>query len=135
MNVSLKNLSLSFSAGGLGGLINALAVWLFGLLGISAALGVQIAPELKQPFLYQKIVWGGIWGALLLIPLMRKNPWLRGLIISFAPTLVQLFIVFPFQLNKGVMGLDLGALTPVFVIFYNALWGISAAFWFHATTE
>jgi hypothetical protein len=28
-----------------------------------------------------------------------------------------------------LMGLDLGSLTPVFVLFFNAVWGLTAAFW------
>jgi len=53
----------------------------------------------------------------------------RGLIFSLGPTLVQLFVVFPMKANKGVMGLDLGLLTPVFVFVFNAIWGLAAAIW------
>ena len=56
---------------------------------------------------------GGIWGLLFLLPLMKKRFLSKGLIYSLGPTLVQFFIVFPMQANKGVMGLDL----PVFRIF------------------
>ena len=44
MNLSVKNLSLVFMAGLWGGLLNCLAVWLFGWLGIAQALGVQNRP-------------------------------------------------------------------------------------------
>jgi hypothetical protein len=135
MKSILKNLSLCFSAGAIGGLANALAIWLHGLLGLPAFLGVSIAPALDPHYLYAKLVWGGIWGALLFIPVAVKSPWLKGLLISIAPTLVQLLIVFPLHVYKGVLGLDLGALTPVFVIFYNAIWGIAAAYWYHAVSE
>ena len=27
------------------------------------------------------------------------------------------------------MGLELGTLTPLFVLFYNAIWGLAAAWW------
>ena len=82
-----RNTSLVFAAGCLGGLLNSLAVWIFGELGITAALGVKIAPQ------------------------------------------VQLFVVFPMKANKGIMGLDLGLLTPLFVIVFNAMWGWTAAIW------
>ena len=131
----LKKITLCFSSGALGGLVNALVVWIFGALGIAQALGVAIAPELSRPFLYAKIVWGGIWGVMLLIPFAMKNLFIKGVILSLAPTLVQLFIVFPLQLNKGVMGLDLGALTPVLVIVYNAFWGVTASYWLKATSD
>jgi hypothetical protein len=35
--------------------------------------------------------------------------------------------------NKGVMGLDLGALTPLAVVVFNAVWGVTAAIWLRWT--
>ena len=124
-----RKLSMVFGAGCLGGLVNSLAVWLSGLYGISAALGVKIAPQLSAAWLYPRIVWGGIWGALFLLPLMRRNFFIQGLVFSLGPTLVQLFVVFPMKANKGVMGLDLGTLTPLAVVVFNAVWGLTAAIW------
>jgi hypothetical protein len=124
-----RSTSLVFAAGCLGGLLNGLAVWLFGELGITAALGVKIAPTLSPAFLYPRLVWGGIWGLLFLLPLMQTRIFSRGLIFSLGPTLVQLFVVFPMKANKGVMGLDLGLLTPLFVVVFNAIWGWTAAIW------
>jgi len=121
--------SLSFAAGCFGGLLNSLAVWLFGQIGITSALGVAIAPPLTSSWLYQRLVWGGIWGALFLLPLMSQRPVVRGLIYSFGPTAIQLFLIFPYVAGKGIMGLDLGSLTPLLVIFFNAVWGIAASFW------
>ena len=121
-----RNTSLVFAAGCLGGLLNSLAVWIFGELGITAALGVKIAPQLSPAWLYPRLVWGGIWGLLFLLPLMKARIFSKGLIFSLGPTLVQLFVVFPM---KGIMGLDLGLLTPLFVIVFNAMWGWTAAIW------
>jgi hypothetical protein len=129
MNLSVKNLSLVYMAGLWGGLLNCLAVWLFGWLGITRALGVQIAPPLTTALLYSKLVWGGLWGLLFLIPLGQMSLPVRGLLFSLGPSLVQLFVVFPFQAQKGMLGLQLGALTPLFVLFYNAIWGIAAGLW------
>jgi hypothetical protein len=129
MNLSLKNLSLVFVAGRVGGLLNCLAVWLFGWLGITQALGVQIAPPFTTVLLYSKLVWGGIWGLLFLIPLGQVSFPVRGLLFGLGPSLVQLFVVFPLQAHKGILGLQLGALTPLFVLFYNAVWGLAAGWW------
>ena len=129
MNNLPKKLALVFAAGCLGGLINSLAVWIFGELDITSAFGVKIAPNLSAAWLYPRIVWGGIWGALFLLPLWQRRVLIKGLIYSLGPTLVQLFIVFPVKANKGVMGLDLGTLTPIFVIIFNAIWGVTAAIW------
>ena len=124
-----RNISLVFAAGCLGGLLNSLAVWIFGELGITAALGVKIAPQLSPGWLYPRLVWGGIWGLLFLLPLMKTRIFSKGLIFSLGPTLVQLFVVFPMKANKGVMGLDLGLFTPLFVVVFNAIWGWTAAIW------
>lgn len=124
----IRKLSIVFAAGSLGGLLNGIAVWGFGSAGVAAALGVNLAPSITPEWLYPRIVWGGIWGVLFLIPL-RGSYFVKGLFWSLGPSAVQLFVVFPMKANKGMMGLDLGTLTPLFVIFYNAVWGVSAAYW------
>jgi hypothetical protein len=124
----LRKIAVCFSAGGLGGLINSLVVWLAGLTGISAALGVGIAPPLTAPWLYQRIVWGGLWAFLFLLPVMKSSPYLAGLVWSLGPTIVQLCVIFPFVANKGFFGLELGMLTPLLVVVFNAVWGVVAAF-------
>ncbi len=135
MVATVTRLSLVFSAAALGGLINGLVVWLFGLIGITKLLGVAIAPPLTPAMLYARIVWGGIWGALFLLPLWRGSIWWRGFLYSLGPTLVQLFIVFPIKAHKGVLGLELGYLTPLFVVAFNAVWGVTAAAWLWAAGE
>ncbi len=122
-------ISIFFAAGGLGGLFNSLAVWLFGLYGVTQAYGVKIAPELSPQWLYPRIVWGGIWGLIFFLPVLSKSILTKGLILSLGPTLIQLFVLFPLKAHKGVMGFELGSLTPVFVLIFNAIWGLTAAIW------
>jgi hypothetical protein len=124
----MKKLLVYFSAGCLGGLANSLAVWAFGANGITHQFGVAIAPTLTPAWLYPRIVWGGIWGFVFLLPFLNSKLILKGAIISIFPTLVQLFVVFPLKAHKGYLGLDLGMYTPVFVVFFNLVWGIVAAF-------
>ena len=127
-----RSLSLFFAAGALGGLANSLVVWLFGELGVTHALGVSIAPSLTPAWLYPRIVWGGLWGLLFLLPLSMG--WLgRGIVFSLGPSLVQLFVVFPIKANKRILGLELGALTPLLVLFFNAVWGAVASWWIRTT--
>ena len=129
MKNAYRRLSVVFAGGALGGLANSLTVWLFGLLGITAALGVKLAPALTPPWLYARIIWGGLWGLLFLLPLRRLSPMAQGLLLSLGPTLVQLFLVFPFRTPAGRMGLGLGSATPAFVVLFNAVWGVAAAWW------
>lgn len=130
-----KKLSLVFAAGCLGGLLNSLAVWIFGEVGITSAFGVKIAPQLSALWLYPRIVWGGLWGFLFLLPFMRNRFIYRGLLFSLGPTIVQLLIIFPMKANKGVMGLDLGLLTPLAVFVFNAIWGLTSSIWLRWTNK
>ena len=129
-------ISAGFAAGCLGGLLNSLAVWAAGAHGITQAFKVVLAPAWTLPWLYPRIVWGGIWGLLFaLLPLGRRSVLARGLLFSLGPTLVQLLVVFPHQAHKGLFGLELGLYTPLFVFIYNAIWGVVAAAWYRFTAE
>jgi hypothetical protein len=123
----MKKILVYFAAGCLGGLANSLAVWAFGAYGITNQFGVAIAPALKLAWLYPRIVWGGIWGLVFLLPFLNQKLITKGAIISLFPTLVQLLVVFPLKAHKGYLGLDLGMYTPLFVVFFNLVWGIVAA--------
>jgi len=116
-----------FAAGCIGALANSLVVWQFGQLGINASFGVGIAPNLSPAWLYPRVVWGGLWGLLFLLPMLSSRLFLKASVLSLFPTLVQLFVVFPLKTNKGVAGLELGLYTPVLVLFFNWVWGIASA--------
>jgi len=119
----LRALLLAFAAGCAGGLANGFIVWLFGYLHITAILGVNLAPDFTLAWLYPRIVWGGIWGFLFLLPVLSGTYLARGLLLSIGPSIGQLFIVFP-ALAQGYLGIKLGILTPLFVLIFNAVWGI-----------
>jgi hypothetical protein len=123
----MKKLLICFAAGCFGGLIMSLAVWAAGDLGIATSLGVKISPALTPAWLYQRIVWGGIWGFLFLLPILNSKAFTMGTLISLFPTLVQLFFIFPYKEGKGMAGIELGLLTPVFVLVYNWIWGVVTA--------
>ncbi|MDQ6956074.1 MAG: hypothetical protein Q9M21_02645 [Mariprofundaceae bacterium] len=123
----MNKLLIFFAAGCLGALANSLAVWLFGHYGITSSMGVAIAPSLSAHWLYPRIVWGGLWGLLFVLPMLQSRLLLKGAALSLFPTAVQLFVVFPIMAHKGVAGLDLGLLTPLFVLFFNLVWGVVTA--------
>ncbi len=130
-----KRLTVIFAAGCLGGLANSLAVWLFGAYGVTKSLGVRIAPDLSPAWLYPRLVWGGIWGLVFLLPVFRSSVLKRGLLLSLGPTIIQLFVVFPYKADQGMMGMGLGALTPLLVFVFNAIWGITVAIWLRFVGE
>ncbi|MGQ4649668.1 hypothetical protein [Lyngbya aestuarii] len=129
----LKQISLYLTAGAVGALVNSLVVWAAGTTGLTAALGAKIAPTLTPPWLYQRLIWGALWGLLFFIPMKRtfntrKNIVRRGLLVSLGPTLAQLLFFFP-STGKGWLGIQLGVIVPLLVIIFNAIWGIVAAAW------
>jgi hypothetical protein len=129
MRSFFSRLSHAFAAGCFGGLINSVVVYLSGHYHITLLLGVKISPAFTLPRLYPRIIWGGIWGVLFLLPLRGGSSIKTGLLLSLGPTLVQLLVVFPYKAHKGLLGMDLGTLTPLFVLIFNAFWGVAAALW------
>ena len=120
----MRSYLLSYAAGNVGGLMNSLALWLAGLYGLTAALGVGIAPPLTPEWLYPRLVWGGLWGLMFALPLINQHWLRRALLLSLLPSAVQLFIVFPYHSPYGQAGLALGPLTPLVVLIANAIWGV-----------
>ncbi len=127
-----RTLSLCFAAGALGALANSFAVWEAGRSGVLGALGVSLAPSWTLAWLYPRLVWGGLWGLLFALPLSIPSWAMRGLALSLAPALAQLLIFFP-RAGKGVLGLELGALTPACVLVFDAIWGLAASAWLRWT--
>ena len=129
MQAMARSLSLVFAAGALGGLANSAALWAAGEFGVTAALDVAIAPAPTPAWLYPRLVWGGVWGLLFLLPLDRSRWLARGAVVSLGPSLAQLFVVFPMKTQAGVLGLGLGTLTPLVVLAVNLVWGAAASWW------
>jgi len=130
----IRKVSGAFTGGAIGGLVDSIAIWVLGKLGITGLLGVTMRPDFTAPWLYRRIVWGGIWMLLLLLPLWQKRTVLRGCLFSLFPSAMMLFMVFP-NMGKGLLGLGFGTLTPMVVIGLNFIYGIVAAFWFEATVS
>lgn len=123
----MKKLLICYAAGSLGALANSLALWFFGHQGIPRSVGVSLSPAFSPAWLYPRIVWGGLWGLLFLLPMLGSRLFTKASVLSLIPTAVQLFVVFPFVAHKGVAGLELGLYTPLFVLFYNWIWGMATA--------
>ena len=96
---------MSFAAGAFGALVGSLTIWAAGAYHLTARLGIGIAPGLTPNWLYPRIVWGGSWGFLFLLPLVRGPWWLRGIILSLAPSAFQLLYVFRAKPVKAISGL------------------------------
>lgn len=134
MPITMKNLSLIFAAGALGGLLKGLTAWLGGAWGINALLGSQYAPALTPFWVYQHVVWGGLWAFLFLLPLKRLSYVSLGIIYSLPQTLVALLVMMP-QMHRGLLGLRLGYTTPALILFFGFVWGIATGFWLKWSRE
>jgi hypothetical protein len=129
----VRQASGAFTGGALGGLVDSLNIWLMGKVGISDLLGVGMKPEFTAPWLYQRMIWGGIWMLLLLLPVLKGRTAARGMLFSLLPSAMMLFLVLP-SMGKGMLGLGFGSLTPVVVIGLNLIYGLVASFWYQAAS-
>jgi len=130
MRTALFRLSICFAGGCVGGLAYSLAMWSAGAAHITTRLDVTLAPPFSYEWLYRHVIWGGVWGLLFLLPILRRRSSVgRGLVISLIPALAELLYFLPFQSQRGWFGLQFGSLTPFFVLLFNAVWGIIAAWW------
>ena len=125
----LRKISGAFTAGVLGALIDSINVWMLFHTGMLAILGITMRIEFTGLWLYPRLVWGGIWALLLVLPILRTRIILRGVVMSLFPSAMMLFKVLP-EMGKGLMGLQLGLLTPVLVVALNCIYGIVAAYWY-----
>lgn len=129
----IRKISGAFTGGAIGGLVDSINIVLLGKIGITDLLGVSMKPEWTAPWLYQRMVWGGLWMLLLLLPLWKKQTVLRGCLFSLLPSAMMLFMVLP-EMGKGMFGLGFGAVTPLVVIGLNCIYGIVAALWYRKGT-
>jgi hypothetical protein len=126
-------LSLSFAAGAVGAVVNMSAAWLFDRMGLFHLLGCDISIAANKYWIYSRLVWGGIFGLFLVLPVLTNSVLKRGLLLGLLPAAFQLFVVFPIFLHQSVMGINHGVTTPLFVIALNLLWGMAAAGWLKMT--
>ncbi len=120
----MKSSLVVYGAGTLGALAMCVVMWFFASHGITRDLGVAIGGSIAPQWMYPRLVWGGLWGLLFLLPILSSSIFARSLVIALIPTLVTLFIIYPFYEHKGVAGLSLGLLTPFLVFFYFWVWSL-----------
>jgi hypothetical protein len=125
----LRKLSTAFTGGTFGALAASLLFWELGRDGVTAWLGIALHPSLSPAWLYPRLVIGGLWGLLLLLPLFPDRPATRGMLLGLVPAAHALFYQLP-AAGRGLFGLGYGQLTPVLIVLLNLTWGMCAALWF-----
>ncbi len=117
-------LTFGFGSGAFGAVILALVSAALNALKVQELLGLPPPPmpDSYLSLLYRAVVWGGIWGLLLALPVLNRLWWLKGIIIG---VLASLAIVFYF--NPAV------ATPPILFIYVlilnGGIWGIAAGAW------
>lgn len=119
-------IGLGLLGGVLGGLIVAVARGILSSMGAASALGVDLPPiwtsDALLPHLGSAAVWGMVLG-LVYPQIPGVSPGSRGTKFSLIVSLYLLLKVYPLDLDAGWFGVRYGALTFVFVIVLNMLWG------------
>jgi hypothetical protein len=118
---------LCIAAGAIAGLLTTILIWAFSEAGMFARLGIPMAPELHVSWLYQRSFWGGLWGPVFIVPLLRHSAqWRRGVLFGIAPGLLTLLVFNPLKDGIGLFGLQWGLAWPLLVLFFTVLWGAVA---------
>ncbi|MGY8687025.1 MAG: hypothetical protein ACKVHP_04715, partial [Verrucomicrobiales bacterium] len=125
-----NTLTSYFSSGAFG----AIVVTIFAVAILASGLGKAIGANFPDPTnpaadLYQRMIWGGIWGLQLFIPFIRKRACWKtaGLMLVPLPLAAHLFYFFP-KMGAGMAGVNLGGGAWVVVAILTVVWGISAAY-------
>jgi hypothetical protein len=77
--------------------------------------------------LYRLLVWGGIWGLPLALPLLNRQWWMKGVVLGVLATLVARFYFRP--------NLQISWELALYAVALNVLWGIVAAFFWSFLTD
>ncbi len=122
---TIKTLRFVLRAGGLCGRTSGILVWGLGAGGIPPALGFAMVPELTFEWMFRRVFASAIWGIIFLIPVYRNSPVMKGIVLGILPWLSSILFVFPYRMNVGFFGLEMGMGTPIWTLFFAAVWGVT----------
>jgi hypothetical protein len=127
----VNDLSARLGLGLLGGVLGALAVLVVrGVLeglGIPDAAGVELTPVWTGSAVLSHLGAATLWGMVLgvVFPYFPGiSPGSRGLRFSLIISMYMFVRGYPFDLDLGWFGLDLGVFAWVFVVGLNMVWGL-----------
>lgn len=121
-------LGLGLLGGALGALISRVTLWLLEAVDIPGALGVGPLSGGSGSGFLSHFGTGALWGMVLGVmfhQIPARGAAARGALFSLVPSLYLLLKVYPLDDGVGVFGTGLGALTFVFVLFLNVIWGLA----------
>ena len=130
----IRKISCAFTGGIIGALCESIIIWLLSHAGVSAMIGISLKPKFTTDWLYPRLIWGGLWALLLVLPILKTKTALRGIIFSLLPSAITLCIILP-EMGKGMWGLRYGTLTPVLIVISGFIYGMIASGWYKNCTQ
>jgi hypothetical protein len=115
-------MTLGFGAGAFGACILVLVAFVLSRFGLPERLGVSMPQRELPAALYQTVVWGGIWGFLLVLPVLNRLAWLKGVIVGILAT-AALVLYFRPEIGRGP------AILLGYIVVLNVIWGAAAGLW------
>ncbi|MCL7926709.1 MAG: hypothetical protein M8841_02875 [marine benthic group bacterium] len=125
-----SRLGLGVLGGILAALVHGLLTLLAGWTGIAALLAPGLEIQLSAADWGVRVLHGVAWGFLLGFTwrwLPGSDFVTKGLLASVILSLYVLLVRYPFFESAGFLGIEFGALTPLLVVFGNALVAVVAA--------
>ncbi len=119
MSQWLRQLALCFAAGAGG----ALCISVLGFVCARYAIPLHLPASLAESTLALRVVEGGLWGCLFLIPLAGSSVLVSGLIWGLVITVIEA-LVLPLLYRSG---LHLAPLPLLFAALAHCLWGLTTA--------
>lgn len=123
----IRRIILVLIAGALGGLSSGVLVWGLGALGITPALGFNMVPDFSAGWISRRMAASAVWGVIFLLPVYQTVPLLRGAILGILPWLSSILFIFPYRMDVGFFGLQMGYGTPLWTLFFGCFWGVTGA--------
>lgn len=125
----LRKVSAAFAGGVVAALLMAVVVWYLARLGLFARIGVTWRPGVSLNTLFFNGAWGGVWGLLFLLPVLKTQLLVRGMVLALPPAVFVLCYRMP-HAGHGILGLNYGDWAPLVILASWLCWGIITAFWY-----
>ena len=120
MSSTARAVALCFAAGAAAGFLKCVAAWLALRYGVAAQFGAHVAGSLAPAAIYPRVVIGGLWGLLFLLPMARNSVLVSGLLWGVVVAAAEL-VLFPLIGGRTPALLNM---TALFALLLWLLWGV-----------
>jgi hypothetical protein len=123
-----SHISVAFTGGLLAAVVKNAMWWFLARHGLAEPYASAFAPHLTLNAIAPHLIWGGAWGLTFAIAVGPRAWWVRGVLWSLGPMLVELFYTLPHS-GYGTLGQGLGSLAGAAVLAGYLVWGLVTALW------